>query len=141
VLEGGQGFTPSHRMKDIQSRMTEAAVDAVKKYCKLRGRKFDASMIEMTFDRLHNDAYADSPEIAPMQALRAACQACGIELPPPVAWNTSCDARLYHRHGHPVAIFGAGKLEAAHSDTEYVDLDDVQKALAVSTIATLMLCA
>src|SRR5690606_23982048 len=48
TLEGGQGFTPSHRIEQIKSRMADAALDAVKKYCKLRGRKFDSSMLEMT---------------------------------------------------------------------------------------------
>ncbi len=136
VLEGGQGFTPAHQMADVQARMTAAASEAVKKYCKFRGRRFEPGMIQMSFDRLHNNAYADSPEIAPMQALRAACAAVGHPLGAPVAWETSCDARIYHHRGHPVAIFGAGKLSAAHSDSEFVELGDLRKALTISTLAT-----
>ena len=71
-----------------------------------------------------------------MQALRRAFAATGEPWPEPVAWQTSCDARLYHAKGHPVAIFGAGKLELAHSRGEYIDVPDVQKALAISTLAT-----
>ena len=56
-----------------------------------------------------------------------------------MAWQTSCDARIYHHKGHAVSIFGAGKLAAAHSADEYVDLADVQKALAISTLATIQL--
>jgi hypothetical protein len=135
VLEGGQGFTPSHSMADVEKRMREAARRGAQKYCRNRGLKFDESMVEMSFDRLHNDAYADSPDIAPMQALKAACAAVGHPVPRPIAWEVSCDARIYHHKGHPVAIFGAGKLEQAHSDTEHVDIADLQKALAISTLA------
>jgi acetylornithine deacetylase/succinyl-diaminopimelate desuccinylase-like protein len=137
ILEGGQGFTPSHALAEVKKRMADAAHEAVKKFCRLRGRRYDDSMVEMSFDRLHNDAYADSPECEPMQALASAFAAVGRPLPPPVAWTTSCDARIYHHKGHAVAIFGAGKLDTAHSDSEYIDLPDVQKALAISTLATL----
>lgn len=137
VLEGGQGFTPSHRMADVQDRMTAAARKGVENYCKLRRFTFSESMVRMSFDRLHNDAYADSPDIAPMQALKTAFAAMSVPWPQPIAWQTSCDARIYHHKGHPVAIFGAGKLEAAHSDDEYIDIPEVQKALAISTLATI----
>lgn len=137
VLEGGQGFTPAHRMADIQDRLAAAARRGVESYCKLRGFKFNEAMVRMSFDRLHNDAYADSPDIVPMQALKTAFSAVGAPWPQPVAWQTSCDARIYHHKGHPVAIFGAGKLEAAHSEEEYVDIADVQKALTISTLATI----
>jgi hypothetical protein len=136
ILEGGQGFTPVHAMADVQTRMIAAARRGAQKYCKHRGRPYDDSMVEMSFDRLHNDAYADSPDIAPMRALKAACDALGQPAPRAVAWEVSCDARIYHKKGHPTAIFGAGKLEHAHADDEHVDLPDLQKALAISTLAT-----
>lgn len=136
VLEGGQGFTPTHRLADVQARLRAAAKRGVEQYCKLRRLPFTESMVEMSFDRLHNDAYADSPDSPPMQALRTAFEALGEPWPEPVAWVTSCDARLYHHRGHPVAIFGAGKLDAAHSDNEYVDIPEMQKALAAATLAT-----
>ncbi len=136
VLEGGQGFTPSHTMADVQARMIAAARRGVQEYCQVRGCRHNDGMVELNFDRLHNDAYADDPEIAPMQALRQAFHAIGEPWPELTAWQTSCDARIYHTKGHPVAIFGAGKLENAHSDDEYIDIPDVQKALAISTLAT-----
>jgi acetylornithine deacetylase/succinyl-diaminopimelate desuccinylase-like protein len=71
-----------------------------------------------------------------MQALTSALTALGEPVSEPIAWETSCDARLYHAAGHPVAIFGAGKLASAHSDDESVDIPDIQRALAVSTLAT-----
>lgn len=136
VLEGCQGFTPAHKMADVQARLAAAAVKGAQKYCKHRSRPFDDSMVRMSFDRLHNDAYADSPDAPPMQALKTACAAVGHPLPKPLGWEVSCDARIYHHKGHPVAIFGAGKLEQAHAATEHVDIPDLQKALAISTLAT-----
>ena len=136
VLEGSQCFTPTHTMSDIQTRLAAAAKRGARQYCKVRGRPYDEGMVEMTFRRLHSDAYADSPDVAPMQALRAAFDALGQPWPEPGAWETSCDARIYHHKGHQVAIFGAGQLHAAHSPEEYVDIPEVQKALAISTLAT-----
>jgi acetylornithine deacetylase/succinyl-diaminopimelate desuccinylase-like protein len=136
VLEGGQGFTPTHTMAEVQARLARAARRGAINYCRVRQVPFEESMIRMTFDRLHNDAYIDSPDSAPMQALRAAFEALGQPWPAPAAWQTSCDARIYHHRGHPVAIFGAGKLETCHSDYEYVDIPDVQMALAIVTLAS-----
>ena len=135
VLEGGQGFTPCHRMENVKARLLAAARRGVQEYCGIRGYRFDEGMIEMTFDRLHNDAYAADPGIEPMQSLLAAREAVGLPPIEVVGWRTSCDARLYHARGYPAAIFGAGRLDVAHSDHEYVDIADMQKALAVSTLA------
>jgi len=135
-LQGGQGFTPAHRMEDVKTRLAAAARRGVERFCQMRRIPFDESMVQMSFDLLHNDAYADSPDSEPMQALKSAFAAVGQPWPEPVAWETSCDARLYHHRGCPVAIFGAGPLEAAHGSNEYVDIPEVQRALAISTLAT-----
>lgn len=136
VMRGGQGFTPSHTMADVQRRLTEAVERGVKRYCETRGIPYRAEMATISFQALHNDAYADSPESEPMQALRLAFEAMDEPWPTPVAWETSCDARIYHHKGASAAIFGAGRLEVAHSPDEYVDIADLQKALAITTLAT-----
>jgi acetylornithine deacetylase/succinyl-diaminopimelate desuccinylase-like protein len=139
-LQGGQGFTPSHRMEDIKTRLAAAARRGVEQYCRMRRVPFDEAMLTMTFDLLHNDAYADAPDCEPMQALHAAFEATGEPWPEPVAWETSCDARIYHHRGVPAAIFGAGPLEAAHGPDEYVDIPEMQKSLAITTLATWVAC-
>jgi acetylornithine deacetylase/succinyl-diaminopimelate desuccinylase-like protein len=123
-------------MEDIKSRLAAAARRGVELYCRMRRIPFDETMVQMSFDLLHNDAYADSPDSEPMQALQTAFIAVGEPWPEPVAWETSCDARLYHHRGSPAAIFGAGPLEAAHGPDEYVDIPEMQRALAISTLAT-----
>ncbi|MBI4579195.1 MAG: M20/M25/M40 family metallo-hydrolase [Planctomycetes bacterium] len=135
-LQGGQGFTPSHRMEDVKTRLRAAARRGGQEYCRFRRAAFRESMVEMTFDLLHNDAYADSPDSEPMRALRTAFAAVGEPWPEALAWETSCDARIYHHKGCSAAIFGAGALEVAHGPNEYVDIPEMQKALAISTLAT-----
>ena len=139
-LQGGQGFTPAHRMEDVKQRLAAAAQRGVQEYCRLRGVPFTQAMVTMSFDLLHNDAYAEAVDCGPMRALQTAFEALGEAWPAPVAWETSCDARLYHHRGMPAAIFGAGPLEAAHGPDEYVDLAEMQKALAIGTLATWTAC-
>ncbi len=140
VLTGGQGFTPAHGMDELRSRMTAAATGAVQECCRQRRVSFESGLVQVSFQALHNDACAGSPENAPMQALKAAFEAIGRPWPQIKAWSTSCDARLYHKRGHEVAILGAGKLEPAHSPDEYIDLPDLQPALAVLALYPLSLC-
>ena len=137
ILEGGQGFTPSHKMPDVQQRMRDAAERAVQMYCKRYRVPFEPDMVQMSFDQLHTDAYADAPDTTPMLALKSAFDALNMPWPTPTAWQTSCDARLYHHHGHPTAIFGAGKLDTCHSSNENINIADVQKALAIVSLASL----
>jgi acetylornithine deacetylase/succinyl-diaminopimelate desuccinylase-like protein len=76
-----------------------------------------------------------------MQALRAAFTAINEPWPRVGASRCAGDARLYHKRGHAVALFGAGRMEHAAGADEHIDVPDLQKALAISTLATWMLCA
>lgn len=139
VLEGGQSFGPSHNQADIQERMREAIIKGVQKSCTLRERPFDPSLVEMTFDRFQCDPYVGSSDMAPVQALHAAIRALGEPRPSQTAWSGSCAAGIYHRAGHPVALYGAGQLETCYGDAEYIDIPHLQRALAVTTLATFAL--
>jgi len=136
ILEGCQSFSPTHKLADLKERLTSAAERGVRQYCRLRKLEYREAMIQMTFDRLRCEPYVASADILPAQALQSAFSAINEPWPEPSALKTSCDARLYHAHQHPVAIFGVGKVEACRSDDEYVDICDLQKALAICTLAT-----
>ena len=136
VLQGGQAFSPVHRLEDIKARMTAAVAKGVQKYCAFKQIAYRDAMVQMRFDRQTDEAYAASAEIAPMQAFKAAFTALGEKWSAPVAWESSCDARIYHAKGHPTAMFGAGRLSVVGSPDECVDLTELQKALAISTLAT-----
>ncbi len=127
LLQGLQTLTPTHLTKDVQKRMTEAATDAVKKYCKLRSRKYDASMIEMTFNGVSSEAFPPTP-IATAQALQSASNALGYDTNHAQAWPVWCAGN----QRTSLAIFGPGKI----SRVAPPDLEDLQKALEISVLAT-----
>lgn len=137
ILQGGQGFIPSHDMEGVKLRLAAAAVRGVQKYCQFRRIAFKDEMVRMSFDLLHNDACAASPDSEPVQAFQSAFAALGESWPAPAAWESSCDARIYQHQGSPVAIFGPGRLDVAHGPDEHVEIADLQKGLAISTLATL----
>jgi len=135
VLAGAQSFALPLKAKNVQERLTAAATKGLQQYGQLRGCKFDPGMIEMTFDDADSEAYAGLSDSVPVQALRQAFAALNEPWPGLTAWVGDCDARRYHVQGSPVAIFGAGKLETAYGSNEYVDIPDLQKTLAISTLA------
>lgn len=134
ILEGGQGFQPTHPMAQLRERLIQAAKQGAKLYCEFRRIPYDDAMAEMTFDKLHNEAYASSPHCPAMQAFHAAFEALDMPWPEPTAWQVSCDGRLYAIAGHDVVVFGPGELQFAHSANECIDIRDVQKALAASVL-------
>jgi len=134
VLEGGQGFQPTHPMAQLRQRLTEAARRGVREYCEFRRIPYAEGMIEMTFDKLHNEAYASPPDCPAMTSFEAAFGALGSPWPEPAAWRVSCDARLFALAGHDVVTFGPGELQHAHSADESIDIRQLQQALAISVL-------
>ena len=135
-LEGGQGFLPTHSLEEITRRMREAVARATEAYCRRLGVAYDPALARMTFDKLHNDAYACDPDSPAVRAFVGAARACGIAAAEPLrGWDVSCDARIFAREYPDAAVitFGAGRLEHAHSAEEQVRLDDI--ATAAKTIA------
>lgn len=144
VLEGGQGFTASHDLAEIQSRITSAVDKGIGSY--LSKTRLTATLIneETSFDKLHNDAYESPEGSAAWRTVLDTCRLTGIRLSGQErgAWRVSCDARLYAKAPkvldpskgfRNVITFGAGSLKFAHSEAERVSVSDV--LLAGSTIA------
>ena len=89
----------------------------------------NAITCEVSFDKLHNDAFAGDPNSGSvLRALRTAVEV-GLTQPdqPLRGWEVSCDARLFagEHPGMPVLTFGAGQLEHAHSDRERIHVGDL----------------
>lgn len=136
TLCGAATFSPSHGVDDIKARLMAAAVRGVQKFCQMRRIPYSDAMVTMDFD-LAYDACTQSPDSPPMQALRAAFDALSEPWPEPVAYPTTSDARHYVEQGMPTAIFGPGLLdEQAHGMADHVNIADLQKALAISALAT-----
>jgi len=133
ALEGGQGFLPTHGMSAIKRRLAGAAIEGVRAFVERRAQRFAPSMARMTFDKLHNEAFACDPKAAPVAALSSAARSVGIEVPEPlVGLPASSDARIF-AHLFPestVLTFGPGELRHAHSTDEQVPLEGIVRAAA-----------
>jgi acetylornithine deacetylase/succinyl-diaminopimelate desuccinylase-like protein len=132
ILEGGQGFVPTHTIDEVMERMRRAAQRGAENYLRLCGRKESgAQAVTVAYEKLHNAAFDGDPDSPTMRNAIAAAKLCGMWRNEPVTgWTVSCDARLFATEypGMPVLTFGPGELAVAHSDREQVALRDVAKA-------------
>lgn len=132
VLEGGQGFVPTHKIEEVMQRIRTAAQRGAGIYLNRLGRpeRGDA-VVGVTYEKLHNVAFDGDPNSPTVRNALAAARACNLPKQEPVlGWTVSCDARLFATEypGLPVLTFGPGELVHAHSDHEQIRLDDIRKA-------------
>lgn len=140
ILEGGQGFLPTHTLEDVCGRLQVAVAVGVSEYLELAGLPSDAVAASVTFDKLHNAAYARPSDGPVLGALLAAARAAGVYDGEPVrGWDVSCDARIFAREypAAEVVTFGPGALAQAHGNEEHVDIGDV--VVAAEVLARLIL--
>lgn len=132
LMEGGQGFLPTHRMEDVQTRMREAAWRGLETYLRLAGAPGEARRaLHVTYDKLHNAAFAGAADSPDMRNAIEAAKLAGMYREGPIrGWDVSCDARIFacEYPGLPVITTGPGMLRYAHSDSEQIDMRDVVRA-------------
>ena len=129
VFEGAQGFLPTHSLEEVKARTRNAFLTAIRRYLADDGLPPESITCDVSFDKLHNDAFAGDPNSeSVLRALRTAVDV-GLAQPdePMRGWEVSCDARLFAGEypGMPVLTFGAGQLEHAHSDRERIHVADL----------------
>ena len=133
VLEGGQGFVPTHRIEEVMERLKQAATRGAENYLRYCGHdKSRAEVISVTFDKLHNDSFDGDPDSPAMRNAIAAAKDSKIWKNGPVTgWTVSSDARLFATEypGMPVLTFGPGELAYAHSNQEQIALKDITRAV------------
>jgi acetylornithine deacetylase/succinyl-diaminopimelate desuccinylase-like protein len=140
ILEGGQGFLPTHPIAAVMTRLAAAAERGVSDF----GKRFGdpAATCTTTFEKLHNDAFAGDPDSPTMQVAKLAMERCGLRQPgaPVRGWDVSCDARLFAGEypDLPVITSGPGKLRHAHADDEQVDLADLLAAIRFTVLYLLL---
>lgn len=133
VLEGGQGFVPTHQINEVMERQRQAVWRGAETWmrqihCQLPGK----DVVTVTYEKLHNVAFDGDPASPSMLNALAAAQLCGLPAQEPVlGWTVSCDARLFATEypGMQVLTFGPGALVHAHSDAEQIEMEDVRKAV------------
>lgn len=132
VLEGGQGFVPTHGIEEVMQRLRQAAERGAESYLRLINRpKKGSDVVAVRYEKLHNHAFDGDPASLCMCNAIAAAKVCGIwKNEPIVGWTVSCDARLFATQypGMPVLTFGPGQLAYAHSDREQIAVEDVRAA-------------
>ncbi|HSW47404.1 MAG TPA: M20/M25/M40 family metallo-hydrolase [Phycisphaerae bacterium] len=136
LLEGGQGFLPTHRLEDVAQRMRQAAREGADEYLSLMGLPGEAIACETRFDKLHNDAFARPADGPVMTSILKAAWDSGTYAGQPIrGWDVSCDARIFAREfpNAEVITFGPGALSQAHSNDEHGDINDVLAAAETLT--------
>jgi acetylornithine deacetylase/succinyl-diaminopimelate desuccinylase-like protein len=132
VLEGGQGFVPTHDITEVMERLRAAAQRGAANYLQRIGRaEQGADVVAVTYEKLHNVAYDGDPRSATMRNALAVARRCGLWKDEPVqGWTVSCDARLFATEypGMPVLTFGPGQLAFAHSDAEQISIGEIRAA-------------
>jgi acetylornithine deacetylase/succinyl-diaminopimelate desuccinylase-like protein len=133
VLEGGQGFIPTHGIDEVMSRLRRATERGAENYLRRCGRRESGEQaVVVTYEKLHNVAFETDPDSTTMRRATAVANVCGLQQDKPVrGWTVSCDARLFASEypGMPVLTFGPGELACAHSDQEQIALADIAKAV------------
>ncbi len=138
-MTGGVGFTPVHKMSDLQVRLSNAVERGIQKYKEITGDNIDLDIFKISFDMLHNEAYASPVDCPAMKAFEWAYCKEQMNFPQPIAFRASCDARIYANNGHNTVTFGPGHLKDAHSDQEKLSIEELQKGLEMITLATIAL--
>lgn len=144
ILEGGQGFLPTHALDDICGRMRSAVADAVRSYAEREGLPAGGITCRTTFDKLHNAAFARPADGPAMRALLDAGRKTGIYADEPIrGWDVSCDARVFAREfaNAEVVTFGPGHLSQAHANDEHVNVNELLPAAVTLARAALALGA
>lgn len=132
VLEGGQGFVPTHDISEVMERFRVAAQRGTENYLRrIERAERGAEAVAVTYEKLHNVAYDGDPRSPTMRNALAVARRCGLWKDEPVlGWTVSCDARLFATEypGMPVLTFGPGQLAFAHSDAEQISIGELRAA-------------
>jgi acetylornithine deacetylase/succinyl-diaminopimelate desuccinylase-like protein len=133
VLEGGQGFVPTHSINEVMQRLRRAAQRGAENYLRLIGRsERGEDVVTVAYEKLHNVAFDGDPDSPSVRNAIAAAKVCGLWKNEPVlGWTVSCDARLFATE-YPemqVLTFGPGQLAFAHSDQEQITLEEIRRAV------------
>lgn len=131
LLEGGQGFLPTHEMEDVQTRIINAVHAGANHYLREVGSDAQAGEVfNVSFEKLHNAAFAGSVDSFDMQAAVECAKAAGIWKDKPIrGWDVSCDSRLFAKTYPDMNVIttGPGSLNYAHSDAEQISVTEMIK--------------
>jgi len=86
--------------------------------------------VEVAELRMGKEPLYLAPEHAAFRACQRALERCGVSSgPASVAFGT--DAGLFANAGIPSLVLGPGSIHQAHTEAEYVDVDQLELMVAV----------
>src|ERR1019366_1168424 len=93
VLEGGQGFVPTHGINEVVERLRRAACRGADNYLRQLGRpERGEAVVTVAYEKLHNVAFDGDPDSASVRNAIATAKTCGLWKNEPVlGWTVSCD--------------------------------------------------
>lgn len=123
VFKGVFGFLPNTKVSEVQKGMKEALLK--------KGDEWLKNNFEINFNMLNNEGN-EIPEDHPLvETLSCSAKYAGIQ-PEISAMTAACDAWQYvHRLKIPAVVMGAGSLTHAHSNSEQIKIEDIQKMAKV----------
>ncbi len=131
LMEGGQGFLPTHSIDEVQDRLRRAVWRGAERYLGLIGRREEVqAKLNVSYDKLHNAAFAGDSNSPAMQDAIAAAKTAGIWQEGPIrGWDVSCDSRIFACEYSDLLVLtsGPGHLIHAHADNEQVHIGEVVK--------------
>jgi acetylornithine deacetylase/succinyl-diaminopimelate desuccinylase-like protein len=137
ILEGGQGFLPTHNIEDVMKRISDAFKKGVDEYLKSIGSS-DKINVDVSYNKLHNAAFDGDPESDSFKTAKFAAIQAGLINDDTVikGWDVSCDARLFATEypEMPVITSGPGGLKYAHADNENLPIPEFVKSVLFTTL-------
>jgi acetylornithine deacetylase/succinyl-diaminopimelate desuccinylase-like protein len=138
VFEGAQGFLPTHGIEQIMKRTAEALSRGVKRYLSLLDAEQSRMNCDVSFKKLHNDAFSSRIRPGTLKKLKRAALQTGVmsKGQPLIGWDVSCDSRLFAKAKPSLSVLtsGVGNLEQAHSDKEMLYVPDLFQFIEFLTL-------
>jgi acetylornithine deacetylase/succinyl-diaminopimelate desuccinylase family protein len=132
LIEGGAqvNFVPERCLITLDRRMLpgETGMTVLSEYEAVLADFRDGEVM-IHPPRLSDEAMETSPDSPLMRSAGAILAEMGLD-PAPAGVPFGCDVTKLHRAGIPGIIFGPGSIDQAHAAVEWVDLDQVEMALA-----------
>ena len=132
LIEGGAqvNFVPERCLITLDRRMLpgETGAAVLAEYEAILA-DFPVGEVIIHPPRLSDEAMETAADSRLVQAAVGVLSAMGLD-PTPAGVPFGCDVTKLHRAGIPGIIFGPGSIDQAHAAVEWVDLDQVELALA-----------
>ncbi|MBN1488440.1 MAG: hypothetical protein JXA69_00860 [Phycisphaerae bacterium] len=138
VLEGVQTFgPPPSRRSQVRERLIAAVAAGVAQYRQVTGEPVNANAVRIEFGRADHEPLQQETHSALWAAYNAATEAASLPPPDGTGWIGLSPAAALAAHGHPAVIFGPGSTDRVDARTECVEVPEIQRCIALTTLAAL----